>query len=187
MTNTDKGWRLRLAVLAMLVKNAPKSPGRTALMKFAYLLQTVRGVPLGYDFELYTYGPYDVSVLSDLSQAITFEAIKSQTVYFSSGYGYEYSANESGLADVCKDAGEDLEKVLADIEWVLDEFGSDTASRLELVSTVIFAEREMRRKRQTPAKDVLCKAVKGIKPYFTEDVIEQTIDELSGKQLVSVV
>lgn len=49
---------LRRAVLTALVKRAPKSPGRTALMKFAYLLQAVRNVPLGYRFRLYNYGPY---------------------------------------------------------------------------------------------------------------------------------
>ena len=36
--NHDQGRRLRLAVLATLVKQAPQKPGRTALMKYAYLL-----------------------------------------------------------------------------------------------------------------------------------------------------
>jgi len=95
--NIDRGWRLRLAVLSTLVKQAPQKPGRTTLMKFAYLLQTVRGVPLGYRFELYNYGPYDSTVVSDLSQAVTLKAIKSETVYFQSGYGYEYSSPIRGM------------------------------------------------------------------------------------------
>ena len=32
--------------------------GKTAFMKMAYLLQELYGVPLGYRFSLYTYGPY---------------------------------------------------------------------------------------------------------------------------------
>ena len=55
MTQTTKD-ALRTAVLTALVTRAPKSPGRTALMKFAYLLQMVRGVPLGYRFRLRNYG-----------------------------------------------------------------------------------------------------------------------------------
>ena len=53
--NADKQSWFRLAVLATLVKRAPQLPGRTAMMKFAYLLQTLRDVPLGYRFRLYTY------------------------------------------------------------------------------------------------------------------------------------
>lgn len=184
--NIDQGWRLRLAVLSSLVKDAPQKPGRTALMKFAYLLQTVRGVPLGYRFELYNYGPYDSTVLSDLSQAATLKAIKSETVCYPTGYGYEYTTNDSGhLALRNKIAGE-LAKHEDDIEWVLKTFGSASASRLELISTIIFAEREMRRKRQERSKEELCRRVKRIKPHFTEEIIAETIDELSQDDLISV-
>ena len=184
--NADQGWRLRLAVLSALVKDAPQKPGRTALMKFAYLLQTVRGVPLGYRFELYNYGPYDSTVLSDLSQAATLKAIKSETVYYPSGYGYEYTTNEKGYSALCKKVADDLAKHDDDIEWVLKEFGSDSASRLELISTIIFAEREMRRKHQDRSKEELCRRVKRIKPHFTDETIAETVDELAEKELISV-
>lgn len=184
--NSDHDWMLRLAVLATLVKNAPVKPGRTALMKFAYLLQTVRQVPLGYRFELYTYGPYDVTVLSDVSRAGTLKAVKSQTVQFNSGYAYEYTVNEQGYAKLCKRAGVDLAKYQADINWVLAEFGSDSASRLELISTIVFAEREMQRKKQPRLSRELCSRVKGIKPHFTDDTISATVDELVEKSLISL-
>jgi hypothetical protein len=61
--------RLRLGVLAALVAQAPGKLGRTALMKMAYFLQTIKGVSLGYDFRMYTYGPFDQDVLDDLSTA----------------------------------------------------------------------------------------------------------------------
>ena len=94
MTKTTKD-ALRTAVLTALVKRAPKSPGRTALMKFAYLLQTVRGVPLGYRFRLHNYGPYDEEVLVDAREATTAGLLKSQLVMYSSGYGYEFSVGDS--------------------------------------------------------------------------------------------
>lgn len=182
----DQGWKFRLAVLSTLVKEAPQKPGRTALMKFAYLLQTVKGVPLDYRFELFNYGPYDSTVLSDLSQAVILKAIKSETVYYSSGYGYAYSTNERGHSALCKNVANELVKYHGDIEWVLNEFGGASASRLELVSTITFAEREMRRKHQERSPDELCRRVKRIKPHFSDASITGTINELAQKTLISV-
>ncbi len=184
--NSDHGWRLRLAVLSTLVKQAPRKPGRTALMKYAYLLQTARKVPLGYHFELYNYGPYDSAVLSDLSQAETLKAIKSQTVNYPSGSGYEYSPNDKGYDALCNQVADDMTTYEASIEWVLEEFGSESAPRLELISTIVFAEREMRRKKQDPLKMELCRRVKGIKPHFPDSVISEAVDELSSKELISI-
>ena len=55
----------RTALIADLVRKAPSAFGRTALLKFLQVLQTMRRVPLGYYFGLYTYGPLNVDVLSD--------------------------------------------------------------------------------------------------------------------------
>ncbi len=183
--NLDQGWRLRLAVLATLVKQAPHNRGRTALMKYAYLLQTVKRVPLGYHFELYNYGPYDSAVLSDLSQAEMLKAIKSQTVQYASSSGYEYSPNVKCDA-LCDQVSDQLQPHMASIQWVLDEFGSKSASALELISTIVFAEREMQRKKQPAVKTELCRRVKLIKPHFTEGVIGEMVDELSTKSLISI-
>ena len=185
MNPTESG-RLRLAILSKLVEQAPEKPGRTALMKFAYLLQTVRQVPLGYRFELYNYGPYDSAVLSDLSQAITAKAVKSEIVHYSSGYGYAYSTNETGHAKLWSRASSQIAKYEDAIGWVLEEFGDASASRLELVSTIVFAEREMRRKNQKTLKTELCARVSGIKPHFKPGIINQAIEELATKGMISI-
>jgi uncharacterized protein YwgA len=185
MNPAERG-RLRLAILSTLVKKAPQKPGRTALMKFAYLLQTVRQVPLGYRFELYNYGPYDSTVLSDLSQAATAKAVKSAIVHYPSGYGYAYSTNETGHAKLCGKVSSELAKCEGDIEWVLSEFGTDGASRLELVSTIVFAEREMRRKNQKTLEAELCTRVSRIKPHFTTGIISRAIEELESKGMISL-
>ena len=90
--NPHKRWQLRLDLLSELVANAPGKLGRTAIMKLAYFLQTLKGVPLDYDFRLYTYGPFDSDVLSDVGQLESLGALKSELIYFPSGYGYEFSA-----------------------------------------------------------------------------------------------
>ena len=64
---TDNGTQtLQTAILTSLVKSAPNKPGRTALMKFAYLLQTIRGVPLGYRFRLYNMALMTILFLQTL-------------------------------------------------------------------------------------------------------------------------
>ncbi len=82
MTTINKDL-LRTAVLTSIVDRCPNPPGRTTLMKFAYILQTVRDVPLGYRFQLYNYGPYDEAVLTDIRQAVSSELLSSKLVTFS--------------------------------------------------------------------------------------------------------
>jgi hypothetical protein len=87
MSSHDR-WRLRIGVLTDLVARSPSRLGRTALMKLAYLLQTVKGAPLGYNFRLYTYGPFDGDVLNDIRQAESMHAIVSTMIPFDGGGGY---------------------------------------------------------------------------------------------------
>src|SRR5437879_13176120 len=83
----------RLAVITWLAENAG-SLGRTALMKYCYFLQIVCGVPLGYRFSLYSYGPFDSDVLSDLDVVEPMAGVKSSVEYFSGGYGYCIESGE---------------------------------------------------------------------------------------------
>jgi hypothetical protein len=56
----EQKWWDRIGLIARLVEKAPgQTLGRTAIVKFAFLLQALRKVPLKYDFRLYTYGPFD--------------------------------------------------------------------------------------------------------------------------------
>ena len=58
----------RISIITEIVKrNANIS--KTAIMKFLYLLQTVFSIPLGYDFEIYSYGLYSQAVMSDIEFA----------------------------------------------------------------------------------------------------------------------
>src|SRR5579864_5148815 len=87
MNELDKA---RLGLLPVLAERAPSGQiGRTALMKYMYFLQTLRGVPLGYNFTMYSYGPFDSDVLSDLSSGEGMNVVTSTPVVFSGGYGYQ--------------------------------------------------------------------------------------------------
>lgn len=181
----DSELKTRLRVLSTVVKLAPHKPGRTALMKFAYLLQTIKHVPLGYRFELYNYGPYDASVLSDLSLAENLKAVKSEVIAYPSGYRYEYSSIEAGHQSICAPTNDERTSYEPEIRWVLSKFGAESASQLELISTVIFADQEARRNKSPLPRLELCSQVKEIKRHFSIETIRDAVDRLDTLNLLS--
>src|SRR5580658_6784057 len=107
----------RLGLLAEMAERARL--GRTALMKLMFFLQESKGVPLGYQFTLYSYGPFDSDVLADISMAERLNVLRSSTVYYPSGSGYEYSPG-TDLNNVKNLAGDFLREHKESIEWALD-------------------------------------------------------------------
>ena len=132
----------RLAILARMVTKAPeKKLGRTQVMKLFYFLQELKDVPLGYDFRLFTYGPFDSDVLSDLATACSLNMLLEKTIIYSRGYGYEITPGPH--ANQLTRELEASNPILASqIDDVVREFGSYGAAELELRSTILFVERE---------------------------------------------
>ncbi len=132
----------RLAALVALASAAPgQTIGRTAAMKLLYFLQELHGVPLGYDFRIHTYGPYDAEVLTDLGTAQTVDALTEKTVMYNVGYGYAIKPGPKAEA-VKAQAADWLKANQTALDAVIQEFGACTASDLELSSTVLFVDRE---------------------------------------------
>lgn len=182
MSVRDLRW-LRLGVLTRLVECSPCKLGRTAVMKLAFLLQTVKGVPLDYNFRLYTYGPFDGNVLNDLAQAETLKAVESSMVYFNGGYGYEFSPGSNREAIITL-AGSELDTYDDEVGWALREFANKSAGDLELLATIVYADRDALRQSQRLTLAELCRQVKGIKPRFADDYILQKIASLAEKRLL---
>ncbi len=176
-------WWFRLGILNELVSGSHTKLGRTALMKLAFLLQAVKGVPLGYNFRLYTYGPFDEDVLNDLGQAETMQAVESNLVAFANGYGYEFSQGPESER-VRQMTGADLSCFWSEVSWVLNEFGNRTAADLELISTIVYADRDLLKRHQRVPSNELCRQVREIKPRFSEEYITQNIGHLNNKGLL---
>jgi hypothetical protein len=182
MSAQRRSW-LRLGILAELVARSSNKLGRTALMKQAYLLQTVKGVPLGYNFRLYTYGPYDGDVLDDLGQAEAMRAVASSLVAFPGGYGYEFSPGPESER-IRSMAGPEIQGYRDDLSWVLGEFGSRSAADLELLSTIVYADRESLGRHQGVSADELCRQVREIKPRFPEEYVKASIRSLRDRGIL---
>ncbi len=178
----------RLALLTTLVEQAPsRILGRTAIVKMVYLLQVVRGVPLGYDFRLYTYGPFDSEVLGDLEYAQALKAVESKTVLYSTGYGYDVSPGPKASA-VKTLAKPWLDKYQSSIDWVVREFGGWTASQLELFSTIVYVDREFAAQGQRHVSvEEMVQRVREVKPHFPEAQVEDLIRQGQEKECVSTI
>lgn len=187
MIDLDSLWK-RLGILGTLAENAPESRslGHTAIMKFIYFLQALRNVPLGYDFRLHIYGPFDQDVLNDLSYAEFLGAVTSKTVLYPTGYGYEVRSGPA--ADKVKEhASEFLKKHQADIDWVVAEFGGRTAADLEMIGTIIYVDRRFSQRGQRISLEDLARRVEAVKPHLTVAQIQSEVQSLRGKGLLQSV
>lgn len=185
--NQRESWWPRLAFIITFVERAPNQTlGRTAIVKMAYLLQVLRGVPLGYDFRLYTYGPFDADVLDDLAYAQALKAVEVCTVQYAVGYGYD--VRPGPVAATIKARAEDwLARHQQEIEWVVSEFGSYTASELELISTIVYADRELGRSSKTATVEELAHQVREVKPHFAKSYVLGQTQALFEKGMLTAV
>jgi hypothetical protein len=181
MTDYDTA-RIRESVIAALVQRRP-GLGRTALMKLIYFLQTLRGVPLGYSFRIYTYGPYDGQVLDDLQAVESTGAVRSQ--YYEYEYGTGYSiAPLDGAAELAHLADEQLGH---DLDWVVREFGDKGVVDLEMASTIIFVDRRNSDADTHKNAQDIALAVHEMKPHLSVERIENELDTLKKRGLLRAV
>lgn len=170
----------RLALLAELARRARL--GRTAIMKLLFFLQESKGIPLGYQFSLYSYGPFDSDVLADISTAERLNILKSNVVYYVSGTGYEYMRGpDAPSADEL--AQDFLITNRENIDWAIKNFANRTAGELELLSTTLFVA-----KFQNP-KDIssLIEKVEEVKPHFSRERIKNGIEDLVSMRMLRAV
>jgi hypothetical protein len=173
----------RAALIAAVIEKSPSTFGRTALMKCLYFLQELAGVPLGYHFGLYTYGPFDSDVLNDLGLAERMGAVESRIFHFSGGHGYELRpldtdkllSRAEGLVSSYKDA----------IDWVMQEFGSRSALDLEMASTLVYVDRSATERGGEISLHELARKVRNIKPHLDIGRIEREAESLKERKLIS--
>lgn len=176
----------RIPLITELVRRAPSGFGRTALMKCLYLLQAVRGVPLGYHFRLYTYGPFDSDVLGDLSVAERLGAVESELLQYQGGHRYELRGGAK--ADQAIAHGRNyLDEYQTEVDWVVRNFASRSARDLENASTLVFTDRSATERGRALSVDELVRKVHEVKPHLSTVVIEQEARDLKRQGLIEAV
>lgn len=179
----------RYALIAELAKRLEgRCPqfGKTALQKMVYLLQEVYHIDCGYDFELYTYGPFASKLLQDLDLV---EHIDGVTVHPVNSLMGGYVINPGEKFDVVRKKGlgfldrQDVEKAISSL---VDDFGDYSAKDLELRSTIIYVQRDFMRQGRRPSADEVNHIVKQVKPKFSDHEIRAAVDELKQKNYIEL-
>jgi uncharacterized protein YwgA len=169
----------RYAVIAQLAqlysKKGASNLGKTALQKLIYFLQVVHGVDLGYEYTLYTYGPFSTELVADLDTAAQMNLVLA--VYDPGIGGYEIKPGESVDA-LQKQSREFMKTVTPKLEAVFNTFRDSGAKSLELRATIVYVDREARADQVLLDDDTLVSEVHRLKPHFTEQVIREAISEL---------
>lgn len=175
MNEIDKA---RLGLIPVLAERAPAGHiGRTALMKYMYFLQVVRGVPLGYNFSMYSYGPFDSDVLADLSSGEMLNIVAVTPVEFAGGYGYRIRPGDR--AEFAKrEVAQFLMDHSEDVDWLFSVFGNLNSAELELTSTIVYVDREFAEREQLGSISDIAARVNEIKPHFTREKVRGFVEDL---------
>ena len=178
-------WK-RYALIAELVfrlNNLSPQLGKTALQKLVYLLQELYDIDAGYEFELYTYGPYTSRLLQDLDQVEALEGVKVNLVTSEPG-GYSITPGDKNREIRNKDKYFLNEtKVKTGIDSLTKEFGKLCAKDLELRATIVYAVNN------NPDKYKhldLVNLIQEIKPRFTTLEIERVVNELRSRKYIAL-
>lgn len=157
--------------------------GKTILQKMVYLLQEVYGVKCGYQFDLYTYGPFTSQLLQDLDIVETLNGVRISSVTSAVG-GYHIEPGERN-EELREKAEEFLRSsdVSEAIDCLIRDFSSFNAKQLELLSTIVYVDRDMKDKGLSREK--LIRMVGDIKPKFSGSEIEDAVSILETMRIIS--
>jgi uncharacterized protein YwgA len=182
---TTAPWQHRYAVILKLAKLYKEKEGwvlgKTALQKLVFFLQEVRGVELGYDYTLYTFGPFSSTLAADLDFANMMDVV--DVTYHSDLGGYEIVASKEGLA-VERHAKQWLKSVNSDLEAVFEGFGRFGTRALELRATIAYVAKDALARQRALTDDRLVRIVHDLKPHFDPDTIRAALEELRDESFL---
>lgn len=167
-----------IAELAYRLHSLELRFGKTALQKLVYLLQELCNVKVGYDFSLYTYGPFSSELLSDLDFVESLNGV--DVAFIPEIQGYEIFPGEANDSIRTK-AKDFIDAADESITKIINDFGDFNAKELELRSTIIFVNRDLKRKGKSNFLDELINLVQAIKPHFSISEIKKALSELEEK------
>lgn len=173
--------------LAKRLKGKSPQFGKTALQKMIYLLQEAYEIDCGYDFSLYTYGPFSSDVLMDLGFAESAGGIVISHVTSGTG-GYLIEPGPRGDM-LCARAVDFLQKgeVQNALDRLVEDFGECLARDLELYSTTIYVAQKLSNDKDTSATQAkVAEFVQQVKPRFLANEIKDAIRFLQEKQFIKL-
>jgi len=165
----------RISIISEVVSENPNI-GKTALMKYIYLLQKVYKLPMEYDYSIYTYGPYSSAVMEDIDFADNMNIINVERELYDNGIsGYCITPSEKAQ-EIINAESETVQSYKTLIQEMLSHFKNRNAKELELLTTIIYIYSNYKVNNwnltEVPSN------VHEIKPHFDVKTIESEYEKL---------
>lgn len=145
--------------------------GETHVQKAAYFLQEMLGVPLGFEFVLYRYGPFSFDLKDELTALRGDEFLDLE---HQAPYGPRLRTSEHGRAWQSR-YPKSLTKYGPAIELVAKTLGEDGVTGLEKVATALYVTRKMG---EGSAVDVRAARLNELKPHIPLDAAREAVRRL---------
>lgn len=173
--------------LAIRFKDKGRQFGKTALQKMVYLLQEIYGIDCGYNYAIYTYGPFTDQLFADLDLVELLGGVVISSTSHGFG-GYRIEPGEKAT-DLCKKGESFLLKqdVQSALAKLIEEFAGFSTADLELRSTIVYVARELREKEALPTMTRVCKVTQDVKPRFRYEDIQTAVEELSARSYIQLI
>ena len=172
-----------IADLLERLNGVPPQFGKTVLQKMIFILQEVYNVPCGYKFSLYSYGPYCSEIPKDLDFVTAL--CGTEACRINSGFGGDTISPGGTCKDIKGFGKAFLDKHDAKIQEAVQDFGAFNVSDLELRSTIIYCCKEMGGVHGDSSAEKVVSAVYEIKPKFTHDEIETTVNSMIEQYVIN--
>lgn len=154
--------------------------GKKALQKYVFLLNELEGVPSGYKFRLYTYGPYSSELSGDLDVVNSLGGVN--VSYDPIQNVFSISKGEKSSVLLNKAAGF-LNLHRARLNRFFERFGGRLAKDLELTATIVYLVKSDAVKVRD--KTAFIQKVRDLKPKYDSETVERFIEELRSYSYVS--
>lgn len=176
MLNQAPSEKDQYALIAHLAKELGPSGrlGKKALQKYIFLIHEIGGVPTGYKFRFYTYGPFSPDLSGDVDVVQSLGGVRVSYDVTNNAYSIEESQN----TDVIVQKGDGfLEQYGEKVKRIVEIFGGRYAKDLELTATIVFIYNKIGRKKLFD-KDSLKEKVQDTKPKYGDAEISKALSEL---------
>lgn len=169
------------ALLALVIKEGKsvvdekgRDLGRIAVQKILYFLKVV-GVPMGYRFEIYHYGPFCSQILRDTDMLEMDNIVVDHKQQMGSSYG-----PGENVDTLLENYSEELAEHSSTTKKLVNVLAPQTPNELERLATLDFIYRENKAKKSTgPCKEMVVDRFMEVKKNkFSRDEVEAIFDDM---------
>lgn len=151
--------------------------GKIQLQKMVYFLCELN-VPMGYDFQIYHYGPFCSELAEDIDRLDTLGVLS--VVPDREGYGYHISIGEYFENMMKEKTLRDDKELSEKIDFVVEKFSHYNPSDIELLATIHFVKKIFLENNKDIDKTHIIGIVYKLKPKFELSYISSKYDEIQS-------